>query len=121
MGTSESINPVDQDLVLVCKRLLAGELGVVAAARQITSLASRLHGDDLVREMFGVFVAIDSESDHLPVGPERRHWAQDVLVSKDAEIERYEESCRQEAFEAARKIIKSYEQTIAEPGSGGNR
>jgi len=32
------------------------------------------------------FIGIDSETDHLPVGKVREHWAADALEAKDAEI-----------------------------------
>ena len=120
MSPSESLSPLAHEIVLTCRQMLSRQLGVLAASRQIKSLAFRLHGDRFVHEMFGLFIAIDSETDHLPVGPERRHWAADALASKDVEIHRYEESWRQDAFEAARKIIQAYEETIAEPGAPPN-
>lgn len=120
MSPSESVSPLAQQIALTCRQMLSRQLGVVAASRQIKSLVFRLHGEKFVHEMFGLFIAIDSETDHLPVGPERRHWAAQALASKDAEIHRYEESWRQDAFEAARKILKSYEETIAEPGAPPN-
>ncbi len=100
--------------------MLSGQIGVLSAARQIKSLAFRLHGDKYVHDKFRIFIAIDSETDHLPVGPERRHWAPDALVRKDAEIQRYEDTWRPVAFEAARKVIESYERTIAEPSASPN-
>ena len=120
MSASDPISPLAQEMVLTCQRMLGGQLGVVAAARQIKSLAFRLHGDKYVHDLFRVFIAIDSETDHLPVGPERRHWAADALAAKDAEIQRYEESWRADAFKAARKIVQSYEKTIAELGAPPN-
>jgi hypothetical protein len=105
MSTSDGMSPLAHDIVLTCQQMLSGQLGIIAAARQIISLAFQLHGDKFVHEMFGVFVAIDSETDHLPVGPERRHWATDALAAKNVEIQKYEESCREDAFQAAHKVV----------------
>ena len=86
MSAPEPISPLAEEIVLACRRMLSGQIGVLSAARQIKSLAFRLHGDKYVHDKFRIFIAIDSETDHLPVGPERRHWAPDALVRKDADI-----------------------------------
>jgi hypothetical protein len=86
--------------------LLAGRLGVIAAAQQLAKLRFWLRADD--DPDFSVFTAINSESDHLPTGAERQHWATDALKDKDVEIRAIEEFYREDALEAARKLQAKY-------------
>jgi len=56
-----------------------------------------------------MFVAIDSETDHLPVDLERRNWSIKALERKDSEIANYELSARNDALETCRKLIKRFD------------
>jgi hypothetical protein len=87
---------------------LEGRIGAIEAARKLSSLRFSLVGDEL-EEDWRVFVGIDSETDHLPVGEERKNWSADSLVTKDAEIKRTEEHYRLEAFAAAHALLRRYE------------
>jgi len=49
-----------------------------------------------------------AESDDLPVGPEREHWAAAALVRDDEKIRSYEERCRSEAVQSARRLMWKY-------------
>ena len=83
-----------------------GRLGVVDAARQLSALGHSVRAE---RDPdFTTFVAIDSESDHLPVGRVRREWAPDALQRKDAEIHIVEERWREEALKAAQNLLEKY-------------
>ncbi|MGI9088007.1 MAG: hypothetical protein ACR2HH_09760 [Chthoniobacterales bacterium] len=59
---------------------------------------------------FRTFVAIDSETDDLPVGETRRHWAADALAKKDLEIARCEDVYRHAAHEAASHLVARFAQ-----------
>jgi hypothetical protein len=54
------------------------------------------------------FVAIDSETDALPVGHVRQHWSAEALARKDVEIRHAEELYRQVALEAAGRLTKRF-------------
>ena len=86
--------------------LLDGRLGVIEAARELSKLGFWLRAQN--DPDFTTFVAIDSESDHLPVGGVRREWAPDALQRKDAEIRIVEERWRDEALNAARNLLEKY-------------
>src|SRR5690348_1498703 len=76
--------------------LLESRLGILEVARQLVALGHSVraeHDPDFI-----TFTAIDSESDHLPVGSFRREWAPDALERKDAEIRALEERWRDDAF-----------------------
>jgi hypothetical protein len=73
----------------LASQALKGTSSAIVAAREIVSLRSRLgvSPDDADVE---TMVMIDSETDALPVGPERRNWAAQALDQKAPEIARSE-------------------------------
>jgi hypothetical protein len=86
--------------------LLEGRLGVIDAARELSRLAywTDLRSDaDLT-----TFVAIDSETDALPVGNVRQYWSAEALQRKDPEIRHAEQLYRQAALEAAERLTKRF-------------
>ena len=79
----------------------------IAGARRLSGLGDKVGAD---RDPdFTFFVAIDSESDHLPVGEARQHWNPEVLRAKDAEVAKFEAFYREKAFEVCRRLIQKYE------------
>jgi hypothetical protein len=86
--------------------LIEGRLGVIDAARELSKLAfwTDLRND----EDLTTFVAIDSETDDLPVGNVRQYWSAEALARKDIEIRRAEELYRRVALEAAGRLTKRF-------------
>jgi hypothetical protein len=93
-------------IVTRCRDLLEGRIGVIEASRELSR--SRFEADAETDPDLGVFVAIDSETNHLPVGTDRREWAPDALEAKDREIREYEQASRDDAYRAARSLLKKY-------------
>src|ERR1043165_1679620 len=89
--------PVEQ-ITQACQQILDGQFRVMIGSREIYSLVFEFLNDKKIFEDFKFFVGVSSESDHLPVGQERRHWSQEVLQEKDKEIEKVEKFYRDEAF-----------------------
>src|SRR5260370_34282553 len=87
--------------------LIAGSIGLINASRKLSSLRHQLTGDKLDDD-WRVFVGVDSETDHLPVGEERKHWQTDDLAKKDVEIKKNEEFYRGRAMAAAQTLLKRY-------------
>ena len=98
-----------QEIVRVAHRILDGSVGVIAGAREMTQVRFRSHSNDR-DENFLVFVGIDSETDHLPVGEVRKHWSAEALAQKDIEIKEAEDFFRERAYTAARALIQRYEE-----------
>jgi len=69
------------EMVRVAQGILDGSIGIVAGARQLTRLRfnSRAENDSDIL----IFVGIDSETDHLPLGEVRRLWNAEALKIKD--------------------------------------
>lgn len=93
-------------IVAICEAMLREEIGIIAGSRRLTSLGFELFDDH--DKDFLMFVAIDSETDHLPVDFERRNWSVEALERKDKEIENYEASAKTDVFETCRKLIKRF-------------
>jgi len=94
-------------IVATAQRILSGELGIVAGARQLSGLRFDVgaeHDSDFI-----FFVGVDSETDHLPVGDTRSHWSSDVLKAKDEALQSFEASVRERALEACRSLIQKHE------------
>ncbi len=89
-------------------RIVDGKIGILTASRQLAVLHHEIVGDRLDND-WRVFVGIDSETHHLPIGEERKHWAPSALAEKDIEIKRMEDFWRVHAVEAARNLMRRYE------------
>ena len=91
----------------LAQRIAAGEMGVIDGARQMLKFQVWLHVRD--DEDFRIFVGVDSESHHLPIGDVRKHWQADALKKKDEEIRSLEDYYRKDVVEAAVRIRAKYE------------
>ncbi|WP_315836466.1 hypothetical protein [Bradyrhizobium prioriisuperbiae] len=96
-------------LASLAKSFIDGRLGVIEAARELGRL-----GDGFEPEINAVliaFVAINSETDSLPVGKERALWNKDALAQHDHDIVVAEKRWRDEAIAAATQLVKLLEQS----------
>lgn len=96
------------EAVAAAEAILGGELGIIEGARVLSSLASRLVGNWATDPEFQVFGALDTETDHLPVGKVRELWDPAALAEKDATVQRIEAESRAEVEEACRRLIARY-------------
>ena len=95
----------------ICESVLAEEIGVIAGSRRLKRLGWQLYGAH--DPDFITFVAVDSETDHLPVDSERANWSAEALARKDKEIAQAEKLYQEVVFLACRKLI---ERLQLEPG-----
>ena len=108
-STSSKISTVKEqhaEMVRVAYGILDGSMGIVAGARQLTGLRfrSRLENDTDIM----IFVGIDSETGHLPLGNVRRHWNVDALKDKDKELKHYEARVKDRALRACKNFIAKH-------------
>ena len=83
---------------------LDGRTTVLEAVRQLVSLA---HTDAIAElEDRRFIIAVESETDHLPIGEVRKLWAPDALKEKDVEIARAEDFYRTDFLETCRRIVR---------------
>lgn len=97
------------EIITVARAVLNGDMKVIEASRVLLKL-KRSAG--LAGEVFLPFIAIDSETDHLPVGPERELWPAEALAKKDQEIREVEEMYADIAREACSLIIEQFEPRV---------
>jgi len=97
-----------QKVAQIAEEVLDGRVGIIAGARRISTLCGGHVGLDEFDPDFRTFIAIDSETDDLPIGQTRQHWSQDPLAKKDEEIGRCEAHYRELAREAASHLVTRF-------------
>jgi hypothetical protein len=100
---SEGTTDVKSRILSLSKQLLTGQLGVIAASRQLSPLRNEVETE--LAEVLVVFTGIDSETDTLPIGDVRQHWSPEALELKDREIRDAENIYRDSAIEAATQLL----------------
>jgi hypothetical protein len=94
----------ESQILSVAKRFLGGQLGVIAASRELSPLRHEVEAE--LAEVLLVFTAIDSETDTFPIGDAGQHWSPEALDRKDREIMEVENFYRQPATEAASRLLQ---------------
>jgi hypothetical protein len=102
MSSRDKINARNDSLKLA-QQILAGEIGLLLGVRRLLPNLFFLGLDN--HPDFIVFKGIDSQEDHLPVGPECKNWDKDALMKKDPEINEAETFHRENVFEGCRALI----------------
>jgi hypothetical protein len=105
-GDSEYRAIVSAQILSSAKQLLSGQLGIIAAARQLSAFR---HFDPELGTPLRVFVGIASETDDLPIGEVRQQWSAEALERKDREIVEAEQTYRDSAIEAATELVRLLE------------
>jgi hypothetical protein len=114
IGREDQLNKYDEGqfeeaarcVVKISSAIIAGDIGIIEGVRELALLGHAI-ADDFDPD-FMPFVAIDSETDHLPVGKVRELWSTKALRDKDKEIKEAEKLYRDKAQEACRKLINRY-------------
>jgi hypothetical protein len=97
---------VDDQLKRIALRFLEGEISVIAATRALCPLRHEIAlAWPEMSEALLAFVAIDSETDALPIGAAREMWAPSASAIEDRKIAEAEERFRAPARAACRRII----------------
>ena len=88
--------------------ILAGEMGIIEGARLLSTLAPDLVPDWKVDPDLLVLAALDSETDDLPVGAQRKLWEAKALAERDALVARIEADARESVEAACRNILSRF-------------
>ncbi len=102
----DHILALQMDVVKACRAVIDGDVGVIAASRKLRDLHCQMFQD--VDDDFRIFIGIESETDHLPVGDERQYWNAAVLSEKDKEIAEYEDKKMKVVIESCKKLIDRF-------------
>jgi hypothetical protein len=79
-------------IVEVTTAMIEGDKSFIVGARALYGLTSAPHVRDIIDSR--IWAAIDSETDALPVGPERDHWELEALAKLTGKIQRAENWAR---------------------------
>ena len=98
----------EDELLEVARQIIAGEVGLIEGVRVIVRLQSEI-GAGRLDEDFVPFVAVDSETDSLPIGSARELWDSKALLSQDAEINKAEAIYSKTIRDACKKLIVRFD------------
>ena len=90
----------------IAKRVLEGQYDPLFACRELADIREEL-SVVLPREVMNVFVAVSSEVDDLPIGPERLHWAAESLRVKDLEAAKFRAQVGSRVAEALQGLLEA--------------
>lgn len=91
--------------------MLEGELGIAEGSRVISSNYWVIHPEGECRDEFSVFIALDSETDHLPMETERVHWDEAAWQAKQSELRAYEDLYHDDVMAASKNLLSRDETT----------
>jgi hypothetical protein len=93
-----------EKLIETLEQMLVGELSFIEGSRVVTGLTDKAGYDRLV-EPFVKFVAIDSETDAIPVGEVRELWQPDAIAKHTDDWNRSEAWARQVGQSACEEAL----------------
>lgn len=106
MQNTETFESTRRELVAVAESMLAGETNLLEGVRRVCAL--RFTVEDPQDEVFMSIRAIDSETDHWPLGTTRATCSEEYLIRSDREIRDYLVDARDDILQACRRIVKAY-------------
>src|ERR1700744_5299744 len=87
---NEAERDAREQLAYLLRLVLSGHCSYLEAAPQVVHLRSRIGGIGDFDDDFRAFVAINSETDHLPTRATRHLWAEHAIKALEPEIARLE-------------------------------
>ena len=103
----EYARSVRRQVISTAQAMLEGQLSFLIGSRRLAALR---HETDAAADEadFLVFVAIDSNTDALPLGSVREHWDQGALARLEPEIEEAEHWALTVGADACRSLIARF-------------
>jgi hypothetical protein len=92
------------ELVSVANAMLDGKMDLIEGVRRVCSLRFAIADPD--NDMFLSFRAIESETDHFPLGEMRSRCATDFLQRMDADMKYYLSDAKQDILNGCKEIIR---------------
>jgi hypothetical protein len=103
----EYARSVRLQVISTAQAMLDGQLNFLIGSRRLAAL--RYETDAAADDAdFMIFVAIDSETDALPLGAVREHWDHDALARLEPEIEEAEHWATTAGADACRSLIARF-------------
>lgn len=95
------------EIVSLAKTILDSKMRMIDGCHEMFKL---LMGFPLQYEKdFLIFTAVASETDHLPIGDERKNWDKKILRQKEIELADFENFYKKEIISACKKILRRFE------------
>ncbi len=92
------------ELINTLNMIISEKINMLEGVRNIVHLR---HNADLKdKEIFDYFIAIDSETDHIPLGKAREHWNKDALKNIDAELDEYIKGSIKDTKKACMELLE---------------
>jgi hypothetical protein len=89
------------ELVAVATAMIEGTMNLIEGARKITALRHEVENPD--GEIFMIIRAIESETDHFPLGSVRAQCAPEYLKRADEEMQRYLADAKMTSWQPAER------------------
>jgi len=105
---SSTVERARRDAVEVAEGILSGSVGLLAGCRSLARFGHSLVDDWSVDSDFGLFGAVDSETDHLPLEDQRVHWDPAAFEEKQREVQAYEAKTREQVLKACRSVVTRF-------------
>lgn len=102
----EGLESTRSELIAVATAMQDGKMDLIEGVRKICSLRFAVGDPD--NDVFMPIRAIESETDHFPLGEMRSRCASDYLQRMDAEKQRYLSDARQDILDACKEIIRVF-------------
>jgi hypothetical protein len=105
MTHDEYVRETRRRILRAAEAMLDGRLSFIEGARRINLLrldAEFAHTDPDLQP----FIAIDSETDNLPIGEDRKFWTPDALAKLQPDIDYSEDWARENSYLACRKLVE---------------
>lgn len=97
-----------RDALRTAQAVLDNELGIIEGSIKLSVYAHSVVVDSRTDPDFVVFVAVASETDHLPFGVVRDHWSAPALAKADAEIDAITERYRDKVRRACENVVTRF-------------
>jgi hypothetical protein len=95
------------EVVKIAKRMTEGDIRPLLGARLLFYSFHQLE-DDIDPETWRFITGVHSESDALPIGPDRQHWAPAALREKDKIADDYEQRVRDRLIRVAKELVAQF-------------
>lgn len=105
------VNAKRSEVTNTARLIRDGKMNVIEGAWRLSALRHDVSRKDFDDD-FGLFVAIVSETDHLPIGEVRKQYSPDALRRADAEIAKIEKLYRAQVEVACEKLIARFSNAI---------
>ena len=105
---AEKTAELRQAVIDIARRLVAGDLAIIAGCRELTRLGHHVVADWRNDPDFVVFGAVESETDHLPLEDVRPLWQPAAFAQKQVEVASCEAFYRDDVLHACRSVLKRF-------------